>query len=255
MALKKFKPVTPSLRFRVLLDKKNLNNIKFKFLRIRLLDNAGRNQSGSITIRHQGGSVFSFFKRVDFNRLYSKSCNVVDLTFDKKRTGLIALVSYSVKNTNSFSYLLAPEGITAEKSICTSFNFRGSNDSLGDTLPIGWIPNTKIVYNVEISPGSGGVFARSAGTFCKILRQKRDFVELKLPSGLITHLSPYSMASVGRVSNLNHRFEHYSYAGYFRHLGRRPSVRGEAMNAVDHPHGGKTRGGKPAMSPWGKILK
>lgn len=255
MFLKKYKPITSSLRARVLLDKKNFNRFSFKFLRLNLINKSGRNSTGSITIRHQGGGSFSFYKSVDFFRFYSSDCSLVDISFDKRRTGLMGLFSHNIGGFSSFRYLLLPDSVELGKSVRTSFVYRGSNDSVGDTLPIGWIPNTKIVYNVEIKPGFGGLLARSAGSFCKIMRQTRRFTEIKIPSGKILKISPYCFATLGRVSNINHRFEHYSYAGYFRHLGKRPSVRGEAMNAVDHPHGGKTRGGRPPMTPWGKIIK
>jgi len=141
------------------------------------------------------------------------------------------------------------------KDVVTSFSFRGYINCLGDTMPIGWIPKRKIIFNLEVKPRTIGLLARSAGTFCKIIKQTNRFTEVKIPSGLIMKLSPLCLATVGRASNLNHRFEFYSYAGYFRHLGKRPSVRGEAMNAVDHPHGGRTHGGKPQMTPWGRVIK
>lgn len=251
MILKKFKPINPSHRFRIILSKKGINIFNFKHLRSVIINRSGRNSSGCITIRHRGGGSFSFYKNVDLNRLYSPSGSLVDFTFDKKRTALIGLF----KHDKSFSYRLIPDTLSLGSNIKTTFSYSSAIDSLGDTMPLGWIPNAKIVFNIELYPGSVGVIARSAGVFCKIMKQKKYYVELKLPSGLIRKFSPLCLATIGRSSNINHRFQRFSYAGYFRHLGMRPSVRGEAMNAVDHPHGGKTRGGKPAMSPWGKVMK
>jgi large subunit ribosomal protein L2 len=229
-----------------------LNIKKFKKLFLKSKKNpSGRNKNGRITIRHKGSGIFGFCRNVDYYRTYKNDLNnFVGYDFNKKSTTPLALIKY---HNGNISYILAPDNILENQNITTTFFF---NKLLGGySLPLGWIPNNSIIHNLELKPNFGGTYIRSAGTFGKIISHNNDDVLVQLPSKKKQYFSKYCMATIGRCSNNLHFFENYGNAGYSRRNNIRPTVRGETMNPIDHPMGGRTRGGKPTKNPWGKIIK
>ena len=208
----------------------------------------GRGLQGKIVLSKRGGAVFNYYRRVDYFRAYSLDFTAIFL--DKS----IYLNSYLLlaRSVEGFySYFLAPDHKTLP-SFSTTFNYR---KVLGSSLPLGWIPNNTIIYNIEGSPGSGGQYCRGAGTYSKIIRHVKSRVRVILPSKEKKWFSKYCMASIGRVSNIFHRLKSLVKAGASRHLGFRPHVRGIAKNSADHPMGGSTNKGKIKKNPFGKIIK
>lgn len=251
MSLKFFSPKTPGIRFRVNINKKNLNLVKFKKLFFSKKNNSGRNNQGKITVRHIGSGIFNFRRKVDFFRTnFNKYNNFISYDIDKKYTTFLGLIKY---DNGCVKYILAPDNLKKNQSITTTFS--DINITIGNTMPLGWISNSLLIFNLELTPFSGGKIARSAGTFCRIILHREETVLIQLPSKKRIYISKYCLATLGRASNLLHFLKNYGKAGVIRYHNIRPSVRGETMNPVDHPNGGRTRGGKPRKNPWGKIIK
>lgn len=251
MFLKSFKPKNSSLRFRININKKILNLLKFKKLFFTLKNNSGRSTNGKITVRHKGSGIFNFRRKVDIYRTYSnKENSFVSYDIDKKYSSFLALFKFLNGN---FNYILAPDNLKKNQNIKTTFYT--TNNNVGYSLPLGWIKNNSIVHNIEHQPELGGKYSRAAGTYSLVVHHTKDKVLIKLPSKKLKYLSKYSLATIGRVSNILHFFKNYGKAGISRYYNIRPTVRGETMNPIDHPMGGRTRGGKPTKNPWGKIIK
>lgn len=250
MLLKKCKPLNSSLRFRYIVNKKALNLKKFKNLCFKKKNNSGRNNFGHITVRHKGGGLFSLKRSVDFFRINKDDSFFISYDIDKKFTCFLGLIKYK---SGIISYILASNDVILNQLIKTTFITK--KNSIGLNSPIGWMKPGTLIFNLESKPGVGGQLIRSAGTFGKIINQYEDRVSLKLPSKQIKHLSPFCMATIGRASNALHFLKILGKAGISRYLNIRPTVRGETMNPIDHPNGGRTRGGKPRRNPWGKIIK
>lgn len=251
MFLKKYKPLSSSLRGKVKLSLKT-KRLEFSNLKFFYLKKIGRNNFGLITVRHKGGGLKFLYKVVNFFRVYKVFSTFIAYDKDIYRTAYLGLLKYL---DGSYSYHIVSNDVKLSKVIKTTFFFDTSKNSECDTIPLGWIPHTNNVFNLELYPGSGGIYARSAGTYIKILMHSENNVIIKMPSKKILKISKYSLCSLGRTSFVDHKFEKLSKAGDNRRIGIKPTVRGEAMNPVDHPHGGRTRGGKPQMSPWGKVMK
>ena len=252
MLLKKYKPLNSSLRFRVNIDKKLLNLQKFKRLFFKKKNNSGRNNFGHITVRHKGNGLFNLRRYVDFFRLKKTEGNFISYDIDKKYSSFLALIKY---NDGSVAYNLAADDLKKNQKISTSFNTQLNIP--GITKPLGWIKNGSNVFNLELKPLDGGKIIRAAGTFGKILgaNKNKDKILIKLPSKKRQYFSKYCLATVGRSSHVFHFLKVLGKAGISRFYNIRPSVRGETMNPIDHPNGGRTRGGKPRKNPWGKIIK
>lgn len=254
MALKKFKADTPSKRQLVLVDRSELWKGKpVKSLTVGLSKDSGRNNTGRITCRHKGGGHKRSYRLIDFKRnkfdVYGK---VLRVEYDPNRTCFIALVQYE---DNTVSYILAPQKISIGDQIVAS---EKADIKPGNALPLRVIPVGTIIHNVEMKAGKGGQLARSAGAYVQLVGKDSGYALLKLRSGEVRSVRIECMATIGAVSNPDHQNINIGKAGRNRWLGIRPTVRGVAMNPIDHPHGGgegKTSGGRHPVSPWGKPTK
>ncbi len=214
---------------------------------------AGRNVSGRITMRHQGGGHKRHYRVIDFKRdKYDVPAKVLSIEYDPNRSARIALVEYS---DGERRYIIVPLGVEVGSEIIS-----GSKGEIkpGNALPIRNIPPATAIYNVELKSGQGGVFARSAGNYALIVAKEGEFAHVKLPSGEIRLIGLDCFATIGQASNVDHDSISLGKAGRSRWLGRRPTTRGVAMNPVDHPLGGgegKASGGRHPVSPWGKPTK
>lgn len=252
LTLRKYKPLNSSLRFRVNINKKILNLKKFKRLVFKKKNNSGRNSFGHITVRHKGNGLFNLRRYVDFFRFQKNEGNFISYDIDKKYSTFLALIKY---DNGSIAYNLAANDLTFNQKIITTFDI--DVQQKGITKPLGWIKNGSNVFNLELKPLNGGKLIRSAGTFGKILGSSKNTgnILIKLPSKKRLYFSKYCLATIGRSSNVFHFLKVLGKAGISRFYNIRPSVRGETMNPIDHPNGGRTRGGKPRKNPWGRIIK
>ena len=254
MALKTFRPITPSLRQLVQVDRSDLWKGKpVKALTAGLSGSGGRNNTGRITARRMGGAHKRTYRLVDFKRRRFGEVAVVErLEYDPNRTAFIALVRYPDKTLN---YILAPQRLKPGDSVVAG---ERTDVKPGNAMPLRNIPVGTIVHNVEMKPGRGGQLARAAGTYAQIVGRDQGYAQLKLASGELRIIRGDCMASIGAVSNADNANTVIGKAGRSRWLGRRPSVRGVAMNPIDHPHGGgegRTSGGRHPVTPWGKPTK
>lgn len=254
MALKTFNPTTPSQRQLVQVDKSALYKGKpIKKLTKGKTKTGGRNNLGRMTARHIGGGHKQKYRMVDFKRNKQGQAEVQRIEYDPNRTSFIALVEY--KEDKTLSYILAPQRLAVGDII-------ESGDRLdikpGNAMPLKNIPVGTIVHNVEMKPGKGGQLARSAGTYVQLTGKDSGYALLRLRSGEVRKVPADCIATVGAVSNQDHQNINDGKAGRSRWKGRRPHVRGVAMNPVDHPHGGgegRTSGGRHPVSPWGQSAK
>ncbi|HET6521602.1 MAG TPA: 50S ribosomal protein L2 [Geminicoccaceae bacterium] len=254
MALKTFKPVTPSLRQLVIVDRSELWKGKpVKRLTEGLSKTGGRNNHGRITAWHRGGGHKRRYRLVDFKRRkFDVPATVERLEYDPNRSAFIALVRYE---DGELAYILAPQRLKAGDQVVAGERV---DIKPGNAAPLRAIPVGTIVHNVEMKPGKGGQIARSAGTYVQLVGRDGDYAQIRLTSGEIRVVRQECMATVGAVSNPDHQNINIGKAGRSRWLGRRPHVRGVAMNPIDHPHGGgegRTSGGRHPVTPWGKPTK
>lgn len=222
----------------------------------KIKEKSGRNNSGRITVRHQGGGAKRNYRQVDFKRSLANGAAVVEtIEYDPYRTAFIARVMY--KNGNR-SYILAPQGLKVGAEIVSRRDALSSLNP-GDRTRLKDLPVGTFVYDVELKPGQGGQLGRSAGTAVKIMAREGGYVNLQLPSGEVRKVMEDCAASVGSVSNPENAMVTVGKAGRSRHMGVRPTVRGTAMNPVDHPHGGgegkQPRGLKRSKNYWGKGVR
>lgn len=255
MALKTFKPVTPSLRQLVIVDRSELYKGKpVKSLTEGKIGSGGRNNLGRVTVRFRGGGHKQAYRYVDFKRrAHAGEAGTVErIEYDPNRTAFIALVRYP---DGDLSYILAPQRLTAGDQVV-------SGDQVdikpGNAMPLGNMPVGTIVHNVELKLGKGGALARSAGTYAQIVGRDQGYVTLRLNSGEQRLVHGQCYGTVGAVSNPDHMNISIGKAGRNRWLGQRPHNRGVAMNPIDHPHGGgegRTSGGRHPVTPWGKPTK
>lgn len=254
MALKKFNPTTPSLRGLVQVDRSELWSGKpEKSLTVGLKKTGGRNNTGRTTAWHRGGGHKRRYRMIDFKRVRKEQEAVVErLEYDPNRTAFIALLKYS---DGELSYIIAPQKIKEGDKIIASAT---ADIKDGNALPLADIPVGTVVHNVEMKPGKGAQLARSAGAYVQLVGKDSGYAQIKLRSGEVRLVPMSCWAVIGAVSNPDHQNVKYGKAGRMRWLGRRPVVRGVAMNPVDHPHGGgegRTSGGRHPVSPWGKSCK
>jgi large subunit ribosomal protein L2 len=255
MALKSFKPRTPGLRQLVLVDRSGLwKGGPEKSLTEGLTKSGGRNNNGRITSFHQGGGHKRRYRFVDFKRRrFDEKARVERLEYDPNRTAFIALIRYEEKG--DLSYILAPQRLAVGDIVeaGTAVDIKP-----GNALPLASIPVGTLVHNVEMKPGKGGQLARSAGSYVQIVGRDGAYALLKLSSGELRLVDMRCMATIGAVSNPDQKNVSLGKAGRSRWMGKRPVVRGVAMNPVDHPHGGgegRTSGGRHPVTPWGKPTK
>ena len=254
MSLKTFKPYTKSARGTVLADRKDLWKGKpLKSLSFGKLSSAGRNNLGRITSRRKGAGHKNKYRLVDFYRKKDDlKAKVERIEYDPNRTSYLALIKYEdgIKN-----YILAPNQIKIGDEIISG---RNKEAKIGNCMPLSDIPVGTDIHNVELKPNSGGKLARSAGSSAQISGADENYCIIKLASGEIRKIINSAKATIGTVSNSDHKNILIGKAGRNRWKGKRPSVRGVAMNPVDHPHGGgegKTSGGRSPVSPWGQSAK
>ncbi|MDH3217696.1 MAG: 50S ribosomal protein L2 [Candidatus Krumholzibacteria bacterium] len=254
MAIKKFKPITPTLRYRTVADYSELTKKRpEKSLLEPLKKSGGRNNVGRMTMRHRGGGHKRTYRRIDFKRdKLDIPSTVASIEYDPNRSARIALLHYA---DGEKRYILAPNGLKVGDKIETG---PSSDIKAGNALPLERIPLGTFVHNIELVCGKGGQIVRSAGAYAQIMAKEGNHVQLKLPSGEVRIVRKECFATVGQVGNLEHENIVLGKAGVSRWLGMRPSVRGVAMNPVDHPHGGgegKASGGRHPVSPWGVPTK
>lgn len=254
MALKTYKPVTPSQRGLVLVNRSGLWKGKpHKPLTEGLTNNGGRNNTGRITARRIGGGHKQRYRVIDFKRRkFDMPATVERLEYDPNRTAFIALVRYE---DGELSYILAPQRLSVGDRVLAG---KRVDVKPGNAMPLASMPVGTIVHNVEMKPEKGGQIARSAGTYVQLVGKDAGYALLRLNSGEVRMVRGECMATVGAVSNPDQKNIKLGKAGRKRWLGKRPSVRGVAMNPVDHPHGGgegRTSGGRHPVTPWGKSTK
>ncbi len=254
MALKTFKPVTPSLRQLVIVDRSELYKGKpVKTLTEGKSSKGGRNNAGRITVRFRGGGHKQAYRVVDFKRRkLDVSGKVERLEYDPNRTAFIALIRYT---DNELAYILAPQRLSVGDEVIAGNQV---DVKPGNAMPIANIPVGAIVHNVEMKIGKGGAIARSAGTYAQIVGRDQGYVIVRLNSGEQRLVHGQCFATLGAVSNPDHMNTSIGKAGRSRWLGRRPHNRGVTMNPIDHPHGGgegRTSGGRHPVTPWGKPTK
>ncbi|MGI6244959.1 MAG: 50S ribosomal protein L2 [Pseudochelatococcus sp.] len=255
MALKHFKPVTPSQRQLVIVDRTGLHRgAPEKALTEGLSRKGGRNNNGRITVRFRGGGHKRSYRIVDFKRRerLGEIATVERIEYDPNRSAFIALLAFP---DGGKSYILAPQRLNAGDSVTSG---EQADIKPGNALPLASIPVGTIVHNVELKIGKGGTIARSAGAYAQIVGRDQGYVILRLNSGEQRLVHGQCFATVGAVSNPDHSNTNKGKAGRSRWLGRRPHNRGVTMNPIDHPHGGgegRTSGGRHPVTPWGKPTK
>jgi large subunit ribosomal protein L2 len=254
MALKHFKPTTPSLRQLVIVDRSELWKGKpVKTLTEGKSSKGGRNNSGRITVRFRGGGHKQSYRLVDFKRRkLDMPATVERLEYDPNRTAFIALIKYT---DGELAYILAPQRLSIGDQVVAGNQV---DVKPGNAMPLSNIPVGTIVHNVEMKIGKGGVLARSAGTYAQIVGRDQGMVIMRLNSGEQRLVHGQCFGTIGAVSNPDHMNTAMGKAGRHRWLGQRPHNRGVVMNPVDHPHGGgegRTSGGRHPVTPWGKPTK
>lgn len=248
MALKSYRPITPSLRGLITVSREGLHKGKpVKTLTVGLTSSGGRNNAGRTTTRFRGGGHKRAYRIVDFRRAKLDIAATVErLEYDPNRSAFIALVRY---DDGERAYILAPQRLAEGDKVISA---RQADVKPGNAMPLQSMPIGTIVHNVELKPGKGGQIARSAGTYAQYVGRDQGYAILRLNSGEQRLVLQSCFATVGAVSNPDHGNATIGKAGRSRWLGWRPHVRGEAMNPVDHPLGGRTRGGRHQKTPWGK---
>lgn len=252
MTTKTFKPSSPGRRHRIGIDFSDLTkSTPEKKLTRPLRKNAGRNNRGKITVRHRGGGAKRRIRIIDYKRnKHGIAGRVAAIEYDPNRSANIALIFYA---DGEKRYILAPNGLKVDQVISSG---EDAEISLGNALPLNRIPSGTMIHNIELHPGKGGQMIRGAGTAAQLLAREEKYTLIRLPSGEIRRVLSACMATIGQVGNPEHKNQQSGKAGRTRWLGRRPQVRGSAMNPNDHPHGGgegRSPIGHPGpKSPWGK---
>lgn len=255
MAVKKFRPTTPTLRYKTVNSFEELTRSKpEKSLRVAAVGKSGgRNNQGRMTMRRRGGGHKRRYRVIDFKRTkLGVPGRVAAIEYDPNRSAFIALVVYADGDKR---YILAPLGLKVGAEIIAGPN---APIQVGNALPLANIPLGATIHNVELNPGRGGQLARSAGAEVQLLGRDGGRAQLRLPSGENREVLVQCMATLGQVGNIEHANIVIGKAGRSRWLGRRPKVRGVVMNPVDHPHGGgegRSSGGRHPVTPWGKPTK
>jgi large subunit ribosomal protein L2 len=254
MALKQFNPTSPGRRQLVLVDKSELHKGRpEKSLVEGLTKSGGRGGGGRIAVRFRGGGAKRLYRIIDFKRRKFDAPGTVErLEYDPNRSAFIALVNYA---DGEKAYILAPQRLKVGDQVIAA---EKADVKPGNAMPLRGMPIGTIIHNVELKPLKGGQIARSAGAYAQLVGRDAGYAQIRLNSGELRMVMDTCMATVGAVSNPDHMNEVMGKAGRNRHKGRRPHVRGVAMNPVDHPHGGgegKTSGGRHPVTPWGKPTK
>ena len=248
MAIRQFKPVTKGTRFRSVSDFADITrSTPEKSLTEPLKKSGGRDNHGHIAMRRRGGGHKRKYRVIDFKRnKFDMVATVREIEYDPNRSARIALVEFA---DGEKRYMLHPKGLSVGDTVVSG---PGSDVRTGNALPLKEVPLGTAVHNIELLPGRGGQMARSAGMSAEVVAKEGDYVTLRMASTEMRRVHGRCLATIGEVGNAAHELESWGKAGKTRWKGRRPKVRGEVMNPVDHPHGGRTRGGRNVVSPWGK---
>ena len=252
MAMKTFKPTSPSRRQMTCTDYSGLSKVApEKSLLEPLKKNSGRNSYGRITVRHRGGGNRRKYRVIDFKRdKENMNATVLTLEYDPNRSAHIALLQYE---DGEKRYIIAPNGLNVGDTVRSGAD---ADIKAGNALPLANIPDGTVIHNIELYPGKGAQLVRSAGNMAQLMGKEETYALVRLPSGEIRKVPINCKATVGQVGNIDHNNVNYGKAGRVRHMGWRPTVRGSVMNPCDHPHGGgegKSPVGRPGpVTPWGK---
>ena len=255
MGIRKYKPTSPGRRDASVCDFKELTKgaKPEKSLLRPLKKHAGRNNQGKITVRHRGGGHKRKYRVIDFKRSKDGVKSFVDsIQYDPNRSARIALLKYA---DGEKRYIIWPEGLKQGAAVESGPD---APPAVGNCLPLKNIPLATVIHNVEMRPGQGAILCRSAGSSATLMAREANWAQISLPSGEIRRIPSACRATIGRVGNSEHSSVRLGKAGRSRWLGRRPTVRGTAMNPIDHPHGGgegRTKGGRHPVSPSGKPAK
>jgi large subunit ribosomal protein L2 len=254
MGIKKLTPTSPARRYQTYLTNEEITATEpYKPLIVSKQRTNGRNNHGHITVRHRGQGHKRYYRIIDFKRDKTGiPGKVATIEYDPNRSARIALINYL---DGEKRYILAPVGLQVGQTIVSGPE---ADILTGNALPLKNIPLGTQVHNIEFKPGKGGQMARSAGSFAQLIAKEGGIAQLRLPSGEIRKVSVDCMATIGQVGNVEHENVSIGKAGRSRWLGKRPTVRGVAMNPVDHPHGGgegKTSGGRNPVTPWGQPTR
>ena len=254
MGIKKFKPVTPTLRYRTVSDFAEVTKSEPEKSLLRPhKKTGGRNNAGRISTRHRGGGHKRRYRVIDFKRTkHDVPARVAAIEYDPNRSARIALLFYA---DGEKRYIIAPKGLEVGAQVVSGDS---APFNVGNAMPLERIPLGTLVHNIEMKPGRGGQMARGAGTYAQLMAKEGKNVTLRLPSGEMRMVNRHCLATIGEVGNAEHENIVIGKAGKSRWLGRRPTVRGVVMNPIDHPHGGgegRTSGGRHPSSPWGWKTK
>ena len=254
MPVKTYKPTTPSQRFKTTPSFEEITKKKpEKSLLVPIRKSGGRNNMGRISVRRRGGGHKRFYRVIDFRRdKRDIPARVISIEYDPNRSARIALLSYA---DGEKRYILAPLGLRVGDTVISGDQVEVR---VGNAMPLERIPMGMVVHNVELQPGKGGQLARSAGAGIQVTALDQGMAHLRMPSGEIRSVTAVCYATIGQVGNIDRENVTLGKAGRSRHVGRRPKVRGVAMNPVDHPQGGgegKSSGGGHPRTPWGKPTK
>ena len=257
MGVKKFKPITPSLRFRVISDFTEVTKDRpEKSLTKSLTKSGGRNNRGRITVRRRGGGSKRKYRDIDFKRdKFDVEGEVIAIEYDPNRSARIALLEYPDKERR---YIIWPDKLSVGDKVISALESQ-VDIRPGNSMKLKYIPMGTFVHNMELQPGKGGILVRSAGSWAQLMAKEKGMAQLRMPSGEIRLLKDSCRATVGQMGLIEHSSFRYGKAGKVRWLGRRPKVRGVAMNPIDHPHGGGEgragQGNPHPVTPWGKPTK
>ena len=254
MGIKKYRPLTPGLRFKTSLTFEEITKSEpEKALTKGKNKHAGRGAGGRISVRRKGGGHKKKYRQIDFRRdKIDIPGTVAAIEYDPNRSSFIALVVYK---DGEKRYMLAPEGLAVGRIVLSG---PASSFDVGNAMPLAKVPLGMVIHNIELNLGRGGQMARSAGTSASVVAKEGQYVTVRLPSGEMRMVNAKCYATIGELGNKDHMNVSLGKAGRSRWLGRRPKVRGTAMNPVDHPHGGgegKTKGGRHPVTPWGQPTK
>ena len=248
MPIRQFRPVTASSRFRSVPDFSEITREEpEKSLVEPLKKSGGRDNHGHISMRRRGGGHKRKYRIIDFRRdKFGVAATVKEIEYDPNRSARIALVEYA---DGERRYILHPKGLKVGDSVVSG---PGSDIRTGNTMPLAEVPLGTSVHNIELKIGKGGQLCRSAGMAAQVVAKEGEYVTVRMPSTEMRMIHGRCLATIGVIGNEEHELLSWGKAGKARWKGRRPRVRGEVMNPVDHPHGGRTRGGRNVVSPWGK---
>ena len=252
MPVKKYRPTSPGRRFVTTIDFSDLTKTEPERSLVEIRKkHSGRNFNGHITVRHKGGGTRKRYRLIDFKRGKDAiPAKVATIEYDPNRSARIALLHY---RDGEKRYILAPLGLQVGDVIESG---PSADIKLGNALPIKNIPVGTVIHNVELRPGQGGRLVRSAGAGAQLMAKEGIYSQVRMPSGEVRMIHVDCRATIGQLGNVDHENQIIGKAGRVRHMGKRPTVRGVAMNPVDHPHGGgeaRSTSGRPPTTPWGQM--